>query len=285
MCEGNWIKINRKITEWEWYDNPSTKIVFLHLLFTARWQDGSWHGIEIKRGELLESLASIAERNGLTIKQVRKAMEHLEGTKSVTFRKVGKYRIIKVSEYEKYQSGLNEGHDEGTIRAQQGHDEGTIRAPLKERKESKEGKKERVLRESKDSLSQSDHIAHGMEANVEAIPLTDGTEWRPTVSEYDEYCRLYPSVDVFDSFRRMRAWSLSNPTKKKTRNGVKRFVNTWLSKEQDNSGKVSTKGSGSAYIDAIHNRMDVVDRWLERTEGDDKAGVYNAGEGDEGRVF
>ena len=155
----------------------------------------------------------------------------------------------------------------------------------KERKESKEGKKERVLRESKDSLSKSDQIAHGMEANVEAIPLTDGTEWRPTVSEYDEYCRLYPSVDVFDSFRRMRAWSLSNPTKKKTRNGVKRFVNTWLSKEQDNSGKVSTRGSGSAYIDAIHNRMDVVDRWLERTEGDDKAGVYNAGEGNEGRVF
>lgn len=140
MCARNWIKIDRKITEWEWYDNPSTKIVFLHLLFTARWQDGSWHGIEIKRGELLESLASIAERNGLTIKQVRKAMEHLEGTKSVTFRKAGKYRIIKVLEYEKYQSGLNEGHDDGTMRAQQGHDEGTMRAPLKERKESKNGK-------------------------------------------------------------------------------------------------------------------------------------------------
>lgn len=284
MCEGNWIKINRKITEWEWYDNPATKIVFLHLLFTARWQDGSWHGIEIKRGEVLESLPSIAQKNGLTVQNVRTAIQHLLNTNSITIRKAGRCHVYRVSEYEKYQGQLDyqqEGNREVTENQQEGNREVTAH---KERKESKEGKKERVLRESKDSLSQSDQVAHGMEANVEAIPLTDGTEWRPTVSEYDEYCRLYPSVDVFDSFRRMRAWSLSNPTKKKTRNGVKRFVNTWLSKEQDNSGKASTKGSGSAYIDAIHNRMDVVDRWLERT-GNDEAGVHNSGEGNESGVF
>lgn len=196
-----------------------------------------------------------------------------------------KGQLITVEKYGFYQCF---GQAEGEQKANRGRTEGEQKATRGRSKnndiESIEGKKERVLRESKDSLSQSDQIAHGMEANVEAIPLTDGTEWRPTVSEYDEYCRLYPSVDVFDSFRRMRAWSLSNPTKKKTRNGVKRFVNTWLSKEQDNSGKVSTKGSGSAYIDAIHNRMDVVDRWLERT-GNDEAGVHNAGEGNESGVF
>jgi hypothetical protein len=293
------MKLFRKISEWEWYDDPVTFKVFLHFLITARWQDGSWHGIEIKRGEVLESLPSIAQKNGLTVQNVRTAIQHLLNTNSITIRKSGRCHVYRVSEYEKYQGqpdykqesnrevteNQQKGNREVTENQQKGNREVTAHKESKESKESKEGKKERVLRESKDSLSQSDQIAHGMEANVEAIPLTDGTEWRPTVSEYDEYCRLYPSVDVFDSFRRMRAWSLSNPTKKKTRNGVKRFVNTWLSKEQDNSGKVSTRGSGSAYIDAIHNRMDVVDRWLERTEGDDKAGVYNAGEGDEGRVF
>ena len=289
MCTDNgYMKLFRKISEWEWYDDPVTFKVFLHFLITARWQDGSWHGIEIKRGEVLESLPSIAQKNGLTVQNVRTAIQHLLNTNSITIRKSGRCHVYRVSEYEKYQGQPDykqESNREVTENQQKGNREVTAHKESKESKESKEGKKERVLRESKDSLSQSDQIAHGMEANVEAIPLTDGTEWRPTVSEYDEYCRLYPSVDVFDSFRRMRAWSLSNPTKKKTRNGVKRFVNTWLSKEQDNSGKVSTRGSGSAYIDAIHNRMDVVDRWLERTEGDDKAGVYNAGEGDEGRVF
>ena len=33
----------------------------------------------------------------------------------------------------------------------------------------------------------------------------------------------------------MRSWSNSNPEKRKTRKGVKRFVNSWLSKAQ-NSG-------------------------------------------------
>ena len=285
MCTDNgYMKLFRKISEWEWYDDPITFKVFLHFLITARWQDGSWHGIEIKRGEVLESLPSIAKKNGLTVQNVRTAIQQLLNTNSITIRKAGRFHVYMVYEYEKYQGQheyQQESNREVTENQQESNREVTAH---KERKESKEGKKERVLRESKDSLSQSDQIAHGMEANVEAIPLTDGTEWRPTVSEYDEYCRLYPSVDVFDSFRRMRAWSLSNPTKKKTRNGVKRFVNTWLSKEQDNSGKVSTKGSGSAYIDAIHNRMDVVDRWLERT-GNDEAGVHNSGEGNESGVF
>ena len=285
MCTDNgYMKLFRKISEWEWYDDPVTFKVFLHFLITARCQDGSWHGIEIKRGEVLESLPSIALKNGLTVRNVRTAIHHLIDTNSVTIRKVGRCHIYKVSEYEKYQVRHDFRQEDDREVTENRQDSDRKVTAHKERKESKEGKKERVLRESKDSLSQSDQIAHGMEANVESIPLTDGTEWRPTVSEYDEYCRLYPSVDVFDSFRRMRAWSLSNPTKKKTRNGVKRFVNTWLSKEQDNSGKVSTKGSGSAYIDAIHNRMDVVDRWLERT-GNDEAGVHNSGEGNESGVF
>ena len=35
----------------------------------------------------------------------------------------------------------------------------------------------------------------------------------------------------------MRGWSMSNPSKRKTKNGVKRFVNSWLSREQDKGSK------------------------------------------------
>lgn len=288
MCEGNYIKLNRKILEWGWYTDTNTFKLFLHLLLSANYKDGEFLGIQIKRGQALKSISKLSAETGLTSRNIRTAVDHLKATGEITCQPTRYGQLITVEKYALYQDfeGITDkeptrnrqGSDKEPTWNRQGSDN------ILRRKECKEGKKERVLRESKDSLSQSDQIVHGMEANVEAIPLTDGTEWRPTVSEYDEYCRLYPSVDVFDSFRRMRAWSLSNPTKKKTRNGVKRFVNTWLSKEQDNSGKVSTKGSGSAYIDAIHNRMDVVDRWLERT-GNDEAGVHNAGEGNESGVF
>lgn len=76
--------------------------------------------------------------------------------------------------------------------------------------------------------------SNGMqEADVEAVILNDGTEWRPTQALFAEYVRLYPNVDVKQQFNEMRAWCLSNQKKRKTRKGVKRFVNSWLSREQD----------------------------------------------------
>lgn len=70
-------------------------------------------------------------------------------------------------------------------------------------------------------------------APLEPVPLNDGTEWVPTQSEYEEYKRLYASVNVANEFKKIRAWCLSNPSKRKTKNGVKRFVNAWLAREQD----------------------------------------------------
>ena len=70
-------------------------------------------------------------------------------------------------------------------------------------------------------------------APVEAVPLNDGTDWLPTTAEYEEYKRLYASVNVANEFKKIRAWCLSNPAKRKTKNGVKRFVNAWLAREQD----------------------------------------------------
>lgn len=71
------------------------------------------------------------------------------------------------------------------------------------------------------------------EADVEALVLNDGSEWRPTEALFAEYVRLYPSVDVKQQFNEMRAWCISNRTKRKTRRGITKFVNSWLSREQD----------------------------------------------------
>jgi hypothetical protein len=70
-------------------------------------------------------------------------------------------------------------------------------------------------------------------ADVAAIPLNDGTEWTPTMSLAKEYIDLYPNVDVKQAFNAMRAWCMSNPSRRKTRRGITAFVNRWLSKEQD----------------------------------------------------
>lgn len=83
------------------------------------------------------------------------------------------------------------------------------------------------------------------EADVAAIILNDGTEWRPDQALFAEYVRLYPKVDVKQQFNEMRGWCLSNPAKRKTRRGVKRFVNGWLSRAQDRGYSSRQSGNGT----------------------------------------
>lgn len=71
------------------------------------------------------------------------------------------------------------------------------------------------------------------EQPVICIPLNDNSEYPVSYEYMEEMQRLYPNVDVMAKLREMRAWSISNPTKRKTKRGVTRFINNWLSSEQN----------------------------------------------------
>ena len=100
------------------------------------------------------------------------------------------------------------------------------------------------------------------EADVEALILNDGSEWRPTEALFAEYVRLYPNVDVKQQFNVMRSWCLSNPKKRKTRRGITRFVNSWLTREQDkgyrrpaDNSSYQQRQSESGYSRDVLNRL------------------------------
>lgn len=65
------------------------------------------------------------------------------------------------------------------------------------------------------------------------LPLNDGTEHPVTQEDLNEYSQLYPAVNVMQELRDMRGWLLANPSRRKTKRGIKAFIRTWLSKEQD----------------------------------------------------
>lgn len=100
------------------------------------------------------------------------------------------------------------------------------------------------------------------EAPVEALPLNDGTDWRPTVSQYEEYMRLYPGVNIDQEFRNMRGWCLGNPSRRKTKAGIKRFVTNWLSKEQ-NKGTRRNSCSGDVRHMSTEEYMQATTGWWE----------------------
>lgn len=65
------------------------------------------------------------------------------------------------------------------------------------------------------------------------LPLNDKSLYEVPQENIDTWVTAYPAVDVMHELQKMRAWLESNPTRLKTRRGIKRFINSWLSKEQD----------------------------------------------------
>lgn len=119
------IKLHRKILDWQWYDDINTKVVFLHLLLTANYEDKSWHGIQIKRGQLIISLSNLAEETCLTLKQVRLALDKLKRTNEIVTKGHTRYTLVTIVNYEKYQINEKvEGKQRAYNRANRGQTKG-----------------------------------------------------------------------------------------------------------------------------------------------------------------
>ena len=70
-------------------------------------------------------------------------------------------------------------------------------------------------------------------AAAPAIPLIDGTEFFVEKEDIAEWQKAYPAVDVEQELREMRAWCQANPKLRKTKKGVRRFIVSWLARQQD----------------------------------------------------
>ena len=69
------------------------------------------------------------------------------------------------------------------------------------------------------------------------MPLVSGEQFPIYQQDVDEWEQSFPAVDVLQQLRAMRAWLDANPTKRKTKRGIKRFIVSWLSREQDRGGR------------------------------------------------
>lgn len=74
------------------------------------------------------------------------------------------------------------------------------------------------------------------EPAVLIIPLRGDDEFPVTEEYYRFLCESFPAVDIMQELRKMIAWCDSNPAKRKTPNGAKRFITSWLGKVQDKGG-------------------------------------------------
>ena len=113
-----YIKIDRKITEWEWYKNINTKVLFLHCLLKANWKDGKFEGKIIQKGSFVSSIPKISEETSLTVREVRTAINHLKSTGELTVNTYNKYSVFTVNNYCLYQDKDSQTDSQSTGKRQ-----------------------------------------------------------------------------------------------------------------------------------------------------------------------
>lgn len=104
MNDGNYIKINRKILEWEWYQDINTKVIFFHMLLKANWKEGKFQGTTVPRGSFISSINKLSTETNLTEREIRTAISHLKSTGEVTSKATNKFTVFTVLNYNCYQA-------------------------------------------------------------------------------------------------------------------------------------------------------------------------------------
>ena len=232
MGDVGYIKLYRQLQDcWVWDDGePFTRgQAWIDLLMMANHEDHKtvFDGkmVVVRRGQRITSVRKLSERWHWGKDKVLTFLKLLERDQMISRDADSRRTLLTIVNYEKFQGFDSE---EQTVNRQSADSEQTVsrHSPATNNNENNEKKEKK-----KENARAREETPVQVEAPVELIPLADSSGWRPTVDEYEEYHRLFPDVDIDAEFRKMRAWCLSNSLK--TRRGVKRFVNGWLSRAQD----------------------------------------------------
>lgn len=106
-----YIKLWRKIQDWEWYDDPMTMWFFIKLIFMANWEEKKWQGITIKAGQFVSSIEHLrfeyreqGKRKKLGTQTVRTLVKRLSSTGELTSHPTSHYTLFSIVNWKKYQS-------------------------------------------------------------------------------------------------------------------------------------------------------------------------------------
>lgn len=153
MSNDGYIKIHRKILDWEWYKDVNTLIVFVHCLLRANYKEQRFMGHIVPRGSFVTSIKNFSDECNLSIQQTRTALEHLKSTNEITSESTNEFTIINVVNYSVYQDNdfeINKQNNKRITNEQQTTNKRLT--TIEKKKESNKSNKGNNI-ESEDSLN------------------------------------------------------------------------------------------------------------------------------------
>ena len=88
----------------------------------------------------------------------------------------------------------------------------------------------------------TNNILFSPDAKQVVLPLKDGTLYEVEQTDLIMWKETYFNIDVIQQFREMYAWLVSNPSKRKTKRGIKKFINFWLSNSKPSQMDSNVEG-------------------------------------------
>lgn len=106
----SFIKLDRKLLDWEWKDKPEMVALWVEILLQANAFDNDWHGNTYESGSFPTSIGKLSKGSGLTERTVRTCLKRLKMTNEVTIEATKQGTKIIVNKWAQYQ-GLGDDTD------------------------------------------------------------------------------------------------------------------------------------------------------------------------------
>ena len=98
----SWIKIYRKIVDWEYYTDSHMVHLFIHLICKANVNDVIWQGIAIKRGQLITGRSSLSNETGISPQSIRTCLSKLKKSGYIEIETTHHFTLVTINDYENY---------------------------------------------------------------------------------------------------------------------------------------------------------------------------------------
>lgn len=98
-----WIKLHRKLLDWQWFHSPNHLKLFLVLLFRCNFKKSKWRQETVLPGQILTGSNQLAEWSNLSKSTVYRVLKDLESTGELERKTTNKYTIITITNWSQYQ--------------------------------------------------------------------------------------------------------------------------------------------------------------------------------------
>ena len=191
--------MHRKILKWEWYSETNVKVLFIHCLLKANFADTNYKGLHIPRGSFITGRDVLAKETGLSVQQLRTAINKLKSTSELTTTSTSKGMTVTVVKYDDFQTQGKLATTDQPAHQPASNQQSTSNQPLNNKVNKETTKQQRELPFSSSAFSEAwnEWMTHLKQKRK--TPTTKATELQlkklGNLNESDAMIMIYHSIE------------------------------------------------------------------------------------------